>query len=76
MANGSCLNCGAKMSCGCQRRTASDGKAVCASCLNIYEKSLKPVTKVTNSSTNCLAGGFISLREQNRAKNLEKFIKK
>ena len=71
-----CSNCSKTMSCGCQRRTASDGKSVCASCLNIYEKSLKLVTKVTNSSTNSLEEGFISLREQNRAKNLEKFIKK
>lgn len=36
-----CLNCGAKLSCGCQKRTASDGKSVCTGCLASYETSLR-----------------------------------
>lgn len=39
MAN--CPNCGAKLSCGCQRRTASDGKQGCAQCIPMYEEKLK-----------------------------------
>lgn len=37
-----CPNCNAKLSCGCQRRTASDGKAVCSACLVAYENKIKP----------------------------------
>lgn len=39
MAN--CPNCGAKLSCGCQRRTASDGKQGCAQCIPRYEEQLR-----------------------------------
>ncbi len=37
----SCLNCGRLITCGCQKRTASDGKIVCSACLQSYEDSLK-----------------------------------
>ena len=33
-----CTNCQSTISCGCQKRTASDGKEVCANCLASYEK--------------------------------------
>jgi hypothetical protein len=36
-----CPNCGAAITCGCQRRTASDGKQVCSNCIAIYEKQLQ-----------------------------------
>lgn len=36
-----CANCKGRMSCGCQKRTASDGKSACSSCINIYEAQLK-----------------------------------
>ena len=36
-----CPNCKAKLSCGCQRRKASDGKQVCANCSAKYETQLK-----------------------------------
>ena len=36
-----CPNCNARLSCGCQRRTASDGKAVCSMCLVKYENTIK-----------------------------------
>ena len=35
-----CQNCKSKLSCGCQKRTASDGKPVCTMCLNAYESTL------------------------------------
>lgn len=36
-----CLNCGTKLTCGCQKKTASDGKVVCGTCLQRYEDTLK-----------------------------------
>lgn len=36
-----CPNCNSQLSCGCQKRVASDGKQVCSSCLNAYEAKLK-----------------------------------
>jgi RNase P subunit RPR2 len=35
-----CPNCKSKLSCGCQKRTASDGKQVCSNCMTAYQKSL------------------------------------
>lgn len=36
-----CSNCGTKLGCSCQRRAASDGKSVCATCIAAYEANLK-----------------------------------
>lgn len=36
-----CLNCGTNMTCGCQKRKASDGKECCSHCLNAYEAQLR-----------------------------------
>jgi hypothetical protein len=36
-----CPNCKAKLSCGCQKRKASNGQQVCANCLAKYEAQLK-----------------------------------
>jgi len=36
-----CLNCGITLGCGCQKRTASNGKSACSTCLGKYEQSLK-----------------------------------
>ena len=36
-----CPNCKSKLSCGCQNRTAIDGKKVCSNCMASYQKSLK-----------------------------------
>jgi hypothetical protein len=36
-----CPNCNSQLSCGCQQRKASDGKAVCTNCLPFYEGNLK-----------------------------------
>ena len=37
----SCSNCKKNLSCGCQKRKASDGKSVCSNCITSYEASLK-----------------------------------
>jgi transcription elongation factor Elf1 len=36
-----CSNCGRKLSCGCQKRKASDGRSVCSNCSGTYETKLK-----------------------------------
>lgn len=36
-----CPNCKTKLSCGCQKRTASDGATACTTCINAYEAALK-----------------------------------
>lgn len=41
MSNHQCQNCGSPISCGCQKRVASDGSKVCNNCINLYEKMLK-----------------------------------
>ena len=40
-----CPNCNTAISCGCQKRAASDGKQVCASCLAAYERKLAEAKK-------------------------------
>ncbi len=52
-----CSNCKRGLSCGCQKKTASDGKSVCNSCAASYEASLKQkVTGTTVSPTNRVWG--------------------
>lgn len=41
MITNSCNNCNTTITCGCQKRTASDGKQVCSSCILSYEQKLK-----------------------------------
>lgn len=36
-----CENCKTPLSCGCQKKVASDGKSVCSSCVVAYEDKLK-----------------------------------
>jgi hypothetical protein len=43
------------MSCGCQKRRASDGTSCCSSCLAFYEKALqanKTITQLPTKSVN------------------------
>ena len=35
-----CQNCGSRLSCGCQKRTASDGKQCCSKCITAYQNKL------------------------------------
>lgn len=45
-----CLNCKSTLSCGCQKKVASNGASVCAACLTNYEASLKGA--ITQPGTN------------------------
>ena len=36
-----CSNCNQKLSCGCQRRNASNGVQVCSNCLSNYESQIQ-----------------------------------
>ena len=46
----SCSNCKAKLSCSCQKRTASNGKPVCTMCLASYESNLKVNSQTAGTS--------------------------
>lgn len=35
-----CANCGGRMSCGCQRRTANNGTSACSSCVDALNAKL------------------------------------
>lgn len=71
-----CPNCKKGLSCGCQRRTASNGAVVCSSCLGAYEKTLKP-EPAPKPTTPQPIGKSQTLSEwgKDRYKNLHKFIK-
>lgn len=47
-----CNNCKGVISCGCQKKTASDGKSVCTNCQAKYEKSLRETKNLLNDSSN------------------------
>jgi hypothetical protein len=40
-----CSNCNSNITCGCQKRVASDSKEVCSSCIDTYEKELLRIKK-------------------------------
>ena len=64
----SCPNCGAKLSCGCQKRTLPNGKQGCSSCITKAQKVVaqtKPVVPTVNTNT----------WGPNRYLNLKKFTK-
>jgi hypothetical protein len=44
-----CLNCDSQITCGCQRRHATNGKLVCTKCLADYEKTLQELKQTTSS---------------------------
>jgi transcription elongation factor Elf1 len=45
-----CPNCNARLSCGCQRKKASDGATVCSHCFTRYESNLKSAANATPTS--------------------------
>ena len=47
MSNTSCPNCNARLSCGCQKRQASNGTAACTNCLASIEANIKVVKEAT-----------------------------
>lgn len=40
-----CQNCNAAITCGCQKRVASNGAQVCSACLDAYERKLAEANK-------------------------------
>lgn len=64
-----CPNCSKKLSCGCQRRTASNGRTVCSNCLQQYERTLKPESPKTVNPPKLNTWG------KDRYTKLQKFIK-
>ena len=44
-----CTNCKKSLSCGCQRKKASDGTMVCAHCITAYEAAIKKIATVDKS---------------------------
>jgi hypothetical protein len=61
----SCPNCGAKLSCGCQKRTLPNGKQGCSSCATKVAKAVTPAKPATTTNT----------WGPNRYLNLKKFTK-
>jgi hypothetical protein len=61
----SCPNCGAKLSCGCQKRTLPNGKQGCSSCATKVAKTVAPTKPAVNTNT----------WGPNRYLNLKKFTK-
>lgn len=41
MSNQKCANCGRVITCGCQKRLASNGKHCCKGCVATYENTIK-----------------------------------
>lgn len=64
-----CPNCGTPLSCGCQKKRASNGTFVCRSCITKYEKSLQEQNTKTTDQSQLLPYG------KDRYKNLNKFVK-
>ena len=64
-----CPNCGKKLSCGCQRKTASNGRTVCSTCVTTYESNLKSQEVTPAKQIDPAVWG------KDRYKNLNKFIK-
>lgn len=74
-----CGNCGNVMSCGCQRRTASNGTSVCSSCLAAYESKLQnnqETAVVEQPKQQIQTQPQLNVWGKDRYKNLHKFIKK
>ena len=45
-----CSNCNQKLSCGCQKRNASNGVQVCTNCLSSYESQIKIINQPSIST--------------------------
>ena len=41
-----CANCGTNMSCGCQKRKASNGAIACSTCINALELKIKSLNQI------------------------------
>jgi len=45
-----CSNCNKQLSCGCQRRNASNGVQVCTNCLSSYESKIQIINQPSVST--------------------------
>jgi hypothetical protein len=63
-----CSNCGRVLSCGCQKKVASDGKSVCKVCSSQYEATLASKAATPTEPQ-------LNVWGKDRYKNLNKFIK-
>jgi hypothetical protein len=72
-----CPNCGNVMSCGCQRRTASNGTSVCSSCLAAYEVKLQNEQQENTVNKNKQkTTPDLNTWGKDRYNNLSKFVNK
>jgi hypothetical protein len=65
-----CSNCNQTLTCGCQRRNASNGVQVCTNCLSSYESQIQ----VTNQPSVVIEEKLI-IQPHRRGQALRKFIK-
>ena len=71
-----CGNCGAKLSCGCQKRTLADGKQGCSGCATKAAAKAKPtVAKPTVAKPSNQPTVNTNTWGPNRYLNLKKFNK-
>lgn len=64
-----CSNCKQNLSCGCQRRNASDGTQVCTNCITNYE------SKKIVSNNSVIIDNTSDENIHPRAQRLRKFIR-
>jgi|LakMenE27Jul10ns_1017307.scaffolds.fasta_scaffold07662_2 hypothetical protein len=50
-----CVNCKSQLSCGCQKRTAADGKIVCSNCVASYNRTAANLPTAKPSNTHLAA---------------------
>ena len=65
-----CSNCNQTLSCGCQRRNASNGVQVCTNCLSSYESQIK-----VNSQPSVTIEAETKITPHRRGQALRKFTK-
>jgi transcription elongation factor Elf1 len=65
-----CSNCNQTLTCGCQKRNASNGVQVCSNCLSSYESQIKNV----NQPSVVIEEKSI-IQHHRRGQALRKFIK-
>jgi len=65
-----CSNCNQQLSCGCQKRNASNGVQVCTNCLSNYESQIQ----VNNQPSEVIEEKSI-IQPHRRGQALRKFTK-
>lgn len=58
-----CTNCQTKMSCGCQKRVATNGVSTCSSCLAKYEAKLKTLRAANPQNINITSVTYNSAKK-------------